>query len=179
MMHVALLRGVNVGGKHSLPMKDLVEIFVGAGCADVRTYIQSGNVVFNAPKALLKKLPALIAQEITARFGFQAPVILRSSEQLAKTVRANPFLHAGEAEKMLHVLFLADLPDPNAVASLDANRSPGDRFHVLEHEVYLHLPNGAGNSKLTNAYFESKLSTRSTGRNWGTVLKLLELSSPS
>lgn len=176
-MHIALLRGINVGGSHLLPMKDLKEIFVSAGCSDVSSYIQSGNVIFNAPKGILKKLPGMIAGEIGRRFGFEVPVILRSSEQLENTISANPFLRAGEPEKTLHVMFLADLPDPAAVSSLDHNRSPGDRFHVQERDVYLHLPNGGARSKLTNAYFDSKLSTRSTIRNWATVLKLLELSS--
>jgi uncharacterized protein (DUF1697 family) len=176
-MHIALLRGINVGGKHLLPMKDLTEIFVKAGCSDVVTYIQSGNVILSAPKSILKKLPEVVADRIAQRLGFEAPVILRSSEQLAKTIKENPFLLAGEPEKTLHVMFLADLPDPGAVASLDTNRSPGDRFHVLERDIYLHLPNGVARTKLSNAYFDSKLRTSSTGRNWATVLKLLELSS--
>jgi uncharacterized protein (DUF1697 family) len=175
-MHIALLRGINVGGKNRLPMKDLTEFFIAAGCTGVSTYIQSGNVIFNAPKAILKKLPTAIQGQIAGRFGFEAPVIIRSSEHLGQTIRDNPFLQAGGPEKALHVMFLADLPDPAAVASLDFNRSPGDRFHVRGQDVYLHLVNGA-HSKLTNAYFDSKLRTRSTVRNWATVLKLLELSS--
>jgi uncharacterized protein (DUF1697 family) len=176
-MHIALLRGINVGGNNLLPMKELAEIFVKAGCSNVGTYIQSGNVIFNAPKGILKKLPDLIPVQISERFGFAAPVILRTSEQLERTIKGNPFLLAGEPEKTLHVMFLADLPDPQAVAALDVNRSPGDRFLVQERDVYLHLPNGGARSKLTNAYFDSKLRTKSTVRNWATVLKLLELSS--
>lgn len=176
-MHVALLRGINVGGNNRLLMKDLTGLFATAGCTDVSTYIQSGNVIFNAPKSILKKLPELIAGQISKQFGFEVPLILRSSEQLENTLNNNPFLKAGEAEKTLHVMFLADLPDLKAVSSLDVNRSPGDRFHVHERDVYLHFPNGGAHSKLTNAYFDSRLRTRSTVRNWATVLKLFELSS--
>ena len=176
-MHVALLRGINLGARNRLPMKGLVEVFQDAGCRDVSTFIQSGNIIFNAPKSLLKKLPRLIEEQLAARFDVQVPVVLRSSEELAALVNGNPYLQAGEPEKTLHVLFLADLPDPTAVEKLDAHRSPGDRFHVSKRDVYLHLPIGLGRSKLTNAYFDSKLSTKSTARNWAPVLKLLELSS--
>jgi len=176
-MYVALLRAINLGAKNRVPMKDLAEMFVAAGCRDVSTYIQSGNVIFNAPAALLKKLPEMISAQISARFGFQVPVIIRSSQQLARTIANNPFLQAGEPETALHVMFLADLPAAESITTLDMQRSPPDRFHVWENNIYLHHPKGVRNSKLTNAYFDAKLSTQSTARNWATVLKLAELSS--
>jgi uncharacterized protein (DUF1697 family) len=193
--HVALLRGINVGGKNILPMKDLAAIFEAAGCTDVRTYIQSGNVVFRAPAALVRKLSEQIAQAIEKRFGFKSPVILRSSDDLTRIIHANPFLKTSAKassaketsaketsaekpnvdEKWLHVYFLAAVPEPPAVASLDPNRSAPDVFRVREGEIYLHLPNGMGRSKLTNAYFDSKLKTISTARNWATICKLLAM----
>jgi uncharacterized protein (DUF1697 family) len=173
--YVALLRGVNVGGKNMLPMKELGEIFTAAGCAAVRTFIQSGNVVFRAAPSLAARLPRSIPTRIEERFGHKPPVILRSAEQLSATVRANPFLQAGAEEQMLHVLFLADEPAPELVQKLDPARSPPDTFAVRGQDVYLCLPNGAARTKLTNAYFDSKLSTISTGRNWRTVLKLRDL----
>jgi uncharacterized protein (DUF1697 family) len=176
--YAALLRGINVGGKNMLPMKDLAQIFVGAGCKDVKTYIQSGNVVFSAPVAVVKKLPSLISAKIAKDFGHKVPVVIRSHEQLAAAIQGNPFLVAGEPEKSLHLAFLESTPSAEAVAKLDPNRSPGDRFHVLESSVYLCLPNGAGNSKLTNAWMDSKLSTISTARNWATVLMLHEMTKP-
>jgi uncharacterized protein (DUF1697 family) len=172
---VALLRGINVGGKNIVPMKDLAEIFACGGCRDVRTYIQSGNVIFRAPAAVLKGLPALVSQQIATQFGHRVPVILRSTKQIAETLRNNPFLQAGEEEKTLHVVFLADLPTSAAVRNLDSDRSPPDRFHVHQREIYLHLPNGAARTKLNSAYFDTKLSTIGTQRNWATVAKLLEL----
>jgi uncharacterized protein (DUF1697 family) len=173
--YVALLRGINVGGKNLLPMKDLVSLFEEAGCAAVRTYIQSGNVIFQASPAKAGKLPALIANGIADRFGHRPPVLLRTVDELAETIRHNPFLQAGASENWLHVLFLAGQPDAKSVASLDPDRSPPDRYLVRGLEVYLQCPNGVGNTKLTNAYFDSKLATISTGRNWRTVLKLFEL----
>lgn len=174
--HVALLRGINVGGKRLLPMKELGALFVAAGCGAVRTYIQSGNVVFTAPPAALDGLVARLEQDIETRFGFRSPVILRSAHELARVLRDNPFLLAGEPEKTFHVMFLATCPTPQAIAKLDANRSPGDAFRVVEREIYLHLPNGAAGSKLTNAYFDSALATTGTARNWATVRKLSEMS---
>jgi uncharacterized protein (DUF1697 family) len=175
MKHVALLRGVNLGPHNRLPMKDLVQMFVEEGCGDVQTFIQSGNVIFGAGPAVLKNLPHVIREKIADRFGYRVPVILRSSRQLARTIEDNPFLLAGKPEKTLHVCFLADPPDAEAVKSLDPGRSPGDAFHVSGQDVYMHLPNGMARTKLTNAWLDSKLSTISTARNWATVVKLHEL----
>jgi uncharacterized protein (DUF1697 family) len=174
MTHVALLRGINVGGKNVLPMKDLAQMFSDAGCANVHTYIQSGNVVFEAP-AGATKIAEGITTKIEKRYGFRIPVILRTSQQLRKTIRENPFLAVGANEKALHVYFLADAPSAGAIAGLDPSRSAPDVFHVRGQEIYLHLPNGMARTKLTNAYFDSKLSTTCTARNWATVLKLSEM----
>jgi len=171
MTYLALLRGINVGGNNILPMKDLAKLFADAGCSNVRTYIQSGNVVFDAP-GKAPKIAKAVSASIEKRFGYRAPIILRTSQQLRQTILDNPFLKAGVPEKMLYVYFLADQPQENAIAGLDPNRSVPDVFQVLGQEIFLHLPNGAGKSKLTNAYFDSKLSTICTARNWATVLKL-------
>lgn len=173
--YVALLRGVNLAGKNRLPMKDLAEMFKEAGCSNVETYIQSGNVVFTASSKLAAGIPALIAAEIAKRFGYRTPVVLRSVEQLREVVQGNPFLKAGAAEDTLHVSFLADFPNHRGVKELDPNRCPPDAFCVLRREVYLQLPNGAGRTKLNANYFDSKLGTIGTQRNWRTVVKLLEL----
>jgi uncharacterized protein (DUF1697 family) len=174
-LHVALLRGVNVGGKNKLPMKDLVVMLEDAGCQDVRTYIQSGNVVFSAGAARAARIPAVIAEAVAARLGFRPPVVMRTAKELAAVGRANPFLRRGTDPDSLHVVFLADEPPPARVATLDPSRSPPDELVVRGREVYLRCPNGLGRSKLTNAWFDSKLATTSTIRNWRTVLKLIEL----
>lgn len=174
-VNIALLRGINVGGKNKLPMKDLVRLFVDAGCEEVRTYIQSGNVVFRTGSADVEEISSIISASILARFGYQVPVITRTAGELQEIMEANPFLEAGAEADKLHVMFLADLPDSASVDSLDPERSPGDEFAVLGREAYLHCPNGVARSKLTNSYFDSRLSTTSTSRNWRTVRKLLEL----
>jgi len=174
-MYLALLRGINVGGKNKLPMDSLRDLFVAAGCGDVRTYIQSGNVIFNADPRVVASLPGVITAGIGERFGYQAPVIVRTATQMGDVVRHNPFIAEGADTDTLHVLFLADQPDARAVAALDPDRSPPDTFNVRGQEVYLRLPNGVGRTKLTNAYVDARLATTSTGRNWRTVTTLLAL----
>ena len=175
MTHVALLRGINVGGKNKLPMKDLTQMFVTAGCSDVRAYIQSGNVIFRPPAGGVPRLPELISAQIAKRYGYRIPVVLRTAAQMDHVVRHNPFLPAGAAETDLHVLFLLDLPAPRCLQDLDPTHWLPDTFSVRGQEVYLWLPNGTARTKLNNQYFDSRLATTSTGRNWRTVTTLLEM----
>ena len=172
---IALLRGINVGGKNRLPMKELAALFVDAGCEDVRTYIQSGNVVFRTGSTEGEDISTVISASILSRLGYQIPVITRTAREFQEIVQANPFVEAGAEADKLHFMFLAELPDSANVEALDTDRSPGDEFAVLGREIYLHCPNGVARSKLTNSYFDSRLSTTSTTRNWRTTLKLLEL----
>ena len=173
--HVALLRGVNVGGKNKLPMEDLRAMFTLAGCEAVRTYIQSGNVVFKAGAELATRISTLIASGIEERFGYRVPVMARALEELRDVVKANPFLGTVDDPKTLHVAFLAATPESDRVALLDRDRSPPDTFRVRGREIFLHCPNGLGRTRLTNNYFDSKLATTSTVRNWRTVLTLLTM----
>ena len=175
IVHVALLRGVNVGGKHRLPMRDLAEMFRDAGCADVRTYIQSGNVVFAAGAALARRVPGIVGDAIERRFGFDTPLVIRTAGELAEIVRRNPFVKAGADPATLHVAFLRDRPGRAQIAALDPGVSPPDEFRVNGREVYLRCPNGVGRSKLTAPYFDTRLKTVSTARNWRTVLALLDM----
>jgi uncharacterized protein (DUF1697 family) len=175
---LALLRGINVGGKNKLAMKDLAETFAAAGCGDVRTFIQSGNVLFTASPALAARLPAAISSQIAERFGIRTSLVVRTAAELADVVASNPFLKQGAAEETLHVLFLESSPAPERIATLDPGRSPPDAFVVRGREVFLQLPGGVARSKLTNAYFDSRLATMGTARNWRTVTKLLEMLTP-
>ncbi len=175
---VALLRGINVGGNNKLPMKDLVAIFEHAGCADVRHYIQSGNVVFAAPADRGERVAKTVADAVERDHGFRAPVVLRTAAEFRAALGGNPFLEGPEVDanpKALHVVFLAERPSKDASSKLDPHRSPPDRFVLRGREVYLHLPNGVARSKLTNAYFDATLRTTSTARNWATVQKLAEM----
>lgn len=173
-VHVALLRGINLGGRR-LPMKDLAAMFRDEGCSDVRIYIQSGNVVFEAGKALAHHIPDLIEVAIAERFGFEAPVVTRTAGEIDGVVGGNPFLKGGADPKSLHVAFLQDRPSRSRIAALDPRRSPPDEFAVRGSEIYLRCPDGVARSKLTTQYFDSRLETITTSRNWRTVLKLQEM----
>ncbi len=172
--HVALLRGVNVGGANKMAMSDLKTIFEKAGCVHVKTVIQSGNVVFEAPAKILADLPGRIARQIHTQFALKTPVILRSGAELRRILDGNPYIAAGVDEVALHVMCLATRPAPNDVAALDPRRAPPDEFTVAGENIYLHLPNGVGRSKLTNAYFDRVLRTVGTLRNWRTIARLCE-----
>jgi len=181
---VALLRGINVGGKNKLSSEELVGLFEEVGCDRVRTYIQSGNVVYRAGSHLTKAVPAAVVAAIERDYGFSVPVVTRTAAELAAVVAAelaavveeNPFVVGGEDPKTLHVAFLADRPSVTQVSQLDPSLSPGDQFVVSGREVYLHCPNGLARTKFTNAYLDSTLGTVSTMRNWKTVNVLAQWS---
>jgi uncharacterized protein (DUF1697 family) len=171
-LHVALLRGVNVGGKNRLAMKDLARVCEGLGCRDVRTYLQSGNVVYRAPPELAGGMQTRLRAAMAADLGLDVPVVTRDALGLRAAVEASPFIARGLDPATVHVMFLAELPEAPLVAALDRDRSPGDAFEVHAADVHLHLPNGVARSKLTNAWFDARLRTVSTVRNWNTVTAL-------
>jgi uncharacterized protein (DUF1697 family) len=173
--HVMLLRGINVGGKHMLPMSALTTMLVDAGCQNVRTYIQSGNVVLDATASLAKKLPSLISQRILDEAGFQPHILMRTGSEVAEIVARNPFQEPGIDPGLLLVGFLQDVPPARMIKGLDPDRSPGDRFAVRGREIYLHLRCGVAKSKLTYTYIEATLGTLGTFRNWRTALKIAEI----
>lgn len=175
MKTVALLRGINLGGKNALPKATLVELFTEAGGEDVSTYIASGNVLFRASPAVTKALPAKVTAAVRERFGFEVPVLLRTAKELRALLGANPFLAAGVEPKLLHVAFLATKPTAKQVARLDLARLAPDVVTVVGREAFLHTPNGLGRSKLSNDLLDRRLGTTCTVRTWGTVAKLADL----
>ncbi len=169
---VALLRGVNVGGRNRLPMAELVAVCQAAGGRHVRTFIQSGNAVLEVDPAAVDGLPARLARLLAERAGLEVPVVVRTSLELAAVVARNPFAARGTAPEQLHCAFLADRPAPGRVAALDPDRSPPDRLEVVGREVYLWLPDGVARSRLTADYLDRTLGTTSTARSWRTVVAL-------
>ena len=170
---VALLRGVNLGPHKRMKMMDLVSAFEKCGCTEVATYIQSGNVVFTAPSGGIDA--AKLEAAIEKKFGFEAPVVLRTAEELEAAIAATPYADCDQERDRPHVSFLADAPAAEHIALLDPHRSPGDSFRVLGRELYLLFPTGVANNKLTSQYFDSRLKTTGTARNWRTVLALQEM----
>jgi uncharacterized protein (DUF1697 family) len=174
--YVALLRGINLGAVNKVPMADLRALFDDLGHSNVRTYVQSGNVVFEATKSTPKKLAVTIEQHVGRAFGHKdISVIVRSRSELERIATGNPFPTKDTNPTLLHVIFLADTPTSKSLSSLDPDRSPPDQFVVRGKDIYLSLPKGSGRSKLTIDYFEKRLGTRGTGRNWNTVTRLLDM----
>lgn len=173
--YVALLRGINVGGHNKLAMADLRDVLSGLGFDDVETYLQSGNALFSAPKASADALARKIQGALDDRLGMDVKVLVRTADELAEVVAANPF-HDGTSEpKKLHVAFLSAVPEADRVAGLDPVPFEPDELRLGEREVYLWYPNGYGRTKLTNDVIERRLGVTATTRNWNTVVKLLEL----
>jgi uncharacterized protein (DUF1697 family) len=171
---IALFRGINVGGKNSLPMKELVEILEELGCRNVRTYIQSGNAVFQTKEKSVTQLSIKITAAIAKRRGFAPFVLLLSAEELERAISENPFPE-GEAEhKTLHVGFLACAPTQPDLKAMAGIQSAGERFHLTECLFYLHTPIGLGQSKLAERA-ERLLGVAMTMRNWRTVCQINEL----
>ena len=172
---VALLRGVNVGGK-SLSMSDLREAAGDLGYGPVATYIQSGNVIVDAGGDDPATVAAALAGAIESALGVRVPVIARSREQLEAIVAANPYPEAAAADpRFVLVGFLGGEPDRDGIPALAGRATEREDLTVAGNEVYLSCPDGFGRSKLGNDAVERALGVTSTIRNWRTVLKLLEL----
>jgi uncharacterized protein (DUF1697 family) len=172
---MALVRGINVGGRNTVPMAELRSALAGIGLEDVATYIQSGNVVIRHAPGEAAGLASAMERCIEEGFGVSARVVVRTRDELAEVAGRNPFLERGADPAQLHVVFLDREPEPGAVAELDPVRSPPDEFEVHGREIYLRLPNGMGRTKLSGDYFERRLGVAATARNWKTVLALVEL----
>jgi uncharacterized protein (DUF1697 family) len=168
---IALLRGVNVGGRGKVPMAELRRALGEAGLEDVQTYIQSGNVVFTSAAARAKLAP-LVEEVVAESFSVKTTVMVKTGTEIEQLIAAHPF---GADTSRTYVTFLAGKPKPAAVKRLEALDVEPDRAVVAGAEVYLHHPNGAGRPRLTGAALERALSLPGTNRNWRTVLKLAEL----
>jgi uncharacterized protein (DUF1697 family) len=171
--YVALLRGINLAGHNTVPMRALRSLVEGLGYEDVTTYIQSGNVVLTS-KEPAAKVGAAIRKAISKEFGIDVVVVVRSPQQLKKLVDGNPFVE-GNDPGALHVVFLADKPKAANIKALTTSDFGADEVAVKGTEAYLHLPNGSGRAKLNNALVEKQLGVAGTTRNWRTTAKLLEL----
>lgn len=174
--YIAILRGINVSGKNKILMLDLKAIFESMDFKNVKTYIQSGNVIFDAKSA--KNLSDLIKDKINQKYSFNVPVIIRTVAEIDAILIQNPFLKQKNIElDKLHITFLAEQPTKENLDKINALQFEKDEFKVIGNEVYLHCPNGYGNTKLSNTFFENKLKVTATTRNWKTVNEILKLSS--
>jgi len=172
--YVALFRGINVGGKNALPMKELVAVLEDLGSQNVKTYIQSGNAVFESQAKDAARLSRKISGEIKQRRGFEPYVLLLELEDLERAIRKNPFPEAEADPQALHLGFLASAPEKPDLKTLESLRSNSERFHLIANVFYLYAPAGVGRSKLA-ARAEKLLGVPMTDRNWRTVCKIREM----
>jgi uncharacterized protein (DUF1697 family) len=189
--HVALLRGINVGGRNKVPMAELREVVTSLGHTEVTTYIQSGNVLFTTPDTDTSEMASALESAISGTFGITASVVVLSSDQLARVLADNPYPEEPNP-RFVHVVFLsAELPPDlldrlKAAESAAAAKGSRDTFTAIGQALFLHTPDGYGNSELSEALFRiigppgrtgktGKKGVTATARNWATSTKLLSL----
>lgn len=169
---IAFLRGINVGGKGMLPMKELAAILESLGAKNVRTYIQSGNAVFQSADAKPEPLAAKITAAIEKKKGFAPHVLLLDLPSLEKAAAGNPFPEAADDAKGLHLGFLSAKPAKPNLEKLAQLKAPSERYKLTDRVFYLYAPEGVGRSKLAAAA-EKLIGVPMTVRNWRTVCTVL------
>ena len=173
--YIALLRGINVSGQKLIKIEELQKLFEALKFESVRTYIQSGNVIFKSDIKEPAKIIGLIEKKIKDKFSFDVTVIIRNTDELGKIIKNNPFVKTKPIDK-LYTAFLSGTFDKSKSELLEKYKSKTEEYKINNTEVYLYYPDGAGRTKLTNNIIESKLGVKATSRNWNTVNKLYELS---
>jgi len=186
--HVALLRGINVGGRNKVPMADLREIVTSLGHTGVTTYIQSGNVLFSTANTSTGELASALESAITGRFGIDASVVVLSRDDLARVLQDNPYPDEPNP-KLVHVVFLNGEPAAGlleriaTVQSAAAAKGRHDTVTAIGQALFLHTPDGFGDSELAQSVFrivsppakQKREGLAATARNWATATKLLAL----
>lgn len=170
-----LLRGVNVGGNNKVPMATLRELAVGLGYTEVATYVQSGNLVVTAKTRKPAEVEKAVADALRSELGVDVAVMVRSRDELATVIAANPMPDAVEEPSRYVVSFLAGAPDPAKADALDRDEFDPERFELGDRCVYFWHPEGVGKSVMAKAPWDKRLGVRGTGRNWRTVVTLLEM----
>lgn len=171
-LQIVLLRGINLGARRRVAMGDLRELLTGLGYGDVRTYLQSGNVVLSS-QASPERLGRELEEQIAARLGVDPKVVVRTRDELARVVQRNPLSDIADDPKRYQVSFLSAEPDPAAVAALARADLAPEQFVVCGREIFAWHPNGIQRSPLANLLTERRLGVTATARNWDTVTKLL------
>ena len=177
-LYIALFRGINIGRTRSLPMRELVELLAGLGMQNIRTYIQSGNVIFETAEGDRAQLAQRISGVVQDSRGFSPEVLLLEPADLENAIASNPYPEAEHFHRTLHVFFLADVPPNPDLKKLESLRQGNEGFALKGRLFYLHTPDGVGRSKLA-AGIERALGVPATGRNWQTVSRLMALVSSS
>ena len=171
---IALLRGINVGGKNALPMKDLRAMLEGLGLKNVRTYIQSGNCVFDSGESDADMLAATIADSIEKAFGFRVQVLVIAGGDFDAALAECPYPEGADDPKSVHLFFLSERPEDPDVDSIEKIKAPSERYSLSDRVLYLYAPDGIARSKLA-AQVEKHLGVSATARNYRSATKIAEL----
>lgn len=171
-----MLRGINVGGRKSIKMEKLVALYESLGFINVKTYVQSGNVVFDSPRSSPEGLSNDIESKIKEVFDLRMVVLLRTSGEIQRIISSNPFFDEGGLDNSkLYVTFLSGIPSETGLTRVKETHDGPDRFAIVDREIYLYCPNGYGRARFSNTFFEKKLGVSATTRNWRTVNALFRL----
>jgi uncharacterized protein (DUF1697 family) len=175
MRYVALLRGINVGGNNMIKMEKLRDTFAELGFENVKTYINSGNVIFDSKKADDRKLAARIHDAIRTNFGFDISVMVRSVDEIKDLIATNPFEGQFHNDKDLHAFFLNEPLSQEQAEMLSAQASDSERFHIADRHLLCLLTISIIDSVVGKGFIDKKLKVATTARNWRTVKKLAEM----
>jgi uncharacterized protein (DUF1697 family) len=175
--YVSMVRGINVGGK-KVKMDDLKELYKSLDFHDVKSYIQSGNIIFRTKNTKPSILIDIIENRIDKVLDLDVKVLIRTKKELKNIINGNPFRN--EDINYLYVIFLSDIPSKKLIKDLNINfdfnkKNESDKFSISEKEIYLYLPNGYGRTRFNNNFFEKKLGISATTRNFRTVNKLFDI----
>jgi uncharacterized protein (DUF1697 family) len=172
--YIALFRGINVGGNNILPMLELVSVLEELGLSKIRTYIQSGNVVFQSENTDSVGLSQKICAAIKKHHSFVVQVLILDVSEFGNAIASNPFPEAKAEPNTLHFFFLSSLPEKPNLEALESVKKDSEQFRLIDKVFYLYAPEGVGRSKLATKV-EKVLGVATTARNWRTVSKIMEM----
>lgn len=176
MKYISILRGINVSGHKIIKMSDLKVLYEKLGFENVTTYIQSGNLIFESKLTSENEIIIKIEKAISDSYNYEVPVLVKNMNDMENIINNNPFSNQTNIDvKKLHVTFLSDNTENELIEKIKDYKSGNDKFIIDEKVIYLYCPDGYGNTKLNNTFFEKKLQIKATTRNWQTVNKLFEI----
>ncbi len=174
--YISILRGINVSGQKLLKMDALKAMYENLKFKNVKTYIQSGNVIFQFSEKNNQELEKLIEKTILKTFAFEVPIMVKGINEIENVLNHNPFVNKRKEDiTKLHVTFLSEEPEQTLINKLKEGQYNSDEFIIVGKTVYLFCPNGYGNTKLNTNFFENKLKVKATTRNWKTTNELFNI----
>lgn len=175
--YISLLRGINIGGHKKIKMDSLRDGFSSLGYTNIKTYIQSGNILFCSKEEDKTKLEREISSMIMDKYGFDVPVLVLNSDDLNEVITNNPFANSiNHKKEFIHITFISNEVKEINYKEIESKKESEDEYKIINKAIYLYLQKGYGNTKIHNNFFEKLLKTQATTRNWKTCLELFEMS---